>query len=256
MYNVDGTLNEAGAITEVVSLILHYKNHLERTTFAVCGLGKQKLILGHPWLRKHNPEIDWVTQEVKMSRCPPWSCPGCRDKAHQEHAAQKAKRWRNNICTASPISEISRNSDSSDEDVSDAPPKSSCIEEGDCILSTSLMWHLEGFPSVTFFSDMLWMEAFPSATIGASSTISQHLAEAFKANSKAQSPLIPEYLMEFTSVFPKKSFNILPEPKQWDHAVKIISGSKASNCKVYPLSLPEQKELDAFLKENLETGHI
>ena len=93
-------------------------------------------------------------------------------------------------------------------------------------------------------------------TSGASSTISQCLAEAFKANSKAQSPQIPEYLTEFTSVFFKKSFDILPEPKQWDHAVEIIPGSKASNCKVYPLSPPEQKELDAFLKESLETGRI
>ena len=82
------------------------------------------------------------------------------------------------------------------------------------------------------------------------------LAEAFKANCEAQSPPIPEYLTEFTSIFSKKSFDILPEPKQWDHAVRIIPGSKASNCKVYLLSLPEQKELDAFLKENLETGRI
>ena len=103
---------------------------------------------------------------------------------------------------------------------------------------------------------MSCLEAFPSMTIGASSTISQCLAEAFKANCKVQSPPIPEYLTEFTSVFSKKSFDILPEPKQWDHAVKIIPGSKASNCKVYPLLPPEQKELDAFLKENLETGHI
>jgi hypothetical protein len=32
VYNIDGTLNEAGSITEVVNLILHYKNHSERTT--------------------------------------------------------------------------------------------------------------------------------------------------------------------------------------------------------------------------------
>jgi hypothetical protein len=50
VFNVDGTPNEAGSITEVVNLILRYKNHSERTTFAVCGLGKQKLILGHSWL--------------------------------------------------------------------------------------------------------------------------------------------------------------------------------------------------------------
>jgi len=66
VYNVDGTLNKAGSITEVVDLILRYQNHSERTLFAVTVLGKQKLILGHSWLRKHNPEIYGVTGEVKM----------------------------------------------------------------------------------------------------------------------------------------------------------------------------------------------
>jgi len=41
-----------------------------------------------------------------------------------------------------------------------------------------------------------------------------------------------------------------------DHAVELIPGEKASNCKVYPLAPTEQKELDQFLKENLETGQI
>jgi len=50
VYNVDGTLNEAGSITEVVDLILRYQNHSEQTLFAVTGLGKQKLILGHSLL--------------------------------------------------------------------------------------------------------------------------------------------------------------------------------------------------------------
>ena len=139
VYNVNSTLNEAGSITEVISLILHYKNHSERTTFAVCRLGKQKLILGHSWLWKHNPEINWVTQEVKMSRCPLQSCPGCRDEALQEHAAQKDESWRNNICTAGPIPEISHSSNSPNKDVSDAPLEFLCIEEGNCILATSLM---------------------------------------------------------------------------------------------------------------------
>ena len=67
---------------------------------------------------------------------------------------------------------------------------------------------------------------------------------------------IPDYLKEFTLVFSKKSFDILPEPKEWDHAVKLIPNSKPSGCKVYPLSPSEQKELDVFLKENLEMGQI
>ena len=71
VYNIDGTANEAGAITEIADIILRYKGHAERTQFAVTSLGKQNMILGFTWLRKHNPEIDWQMKEVWMSRCPP-----------------------------------------------------------------------------------------------------------------------------------------------------------------------------------------
>src|SRR5271155_4746327 len=71
VYNINGTPNEAGSMMEVVDPILWYKNHSEPTIFAVSSLRKQKLILGHSWLHKHNPEINWATGEVKMSRCPP-----------------------------------------------------------------------------------------------------------------------------------------------------------------------------------------
>src|SRR6202789_1056477 len=236
VFNVNGTPNKAGSITEVVNLILHYKNHSERTTFAVCGLGKQKLILGHSWLREHNPEINWVTQEVKMSRCPPRCCPGCRDEVRQERAARKAEIRRMDACTTGLTPEIDHDFYSPDEGTSDEVPES--IEDEDRIFATGLL------PSPS------------SMDIRASSTISQRLAEAFKSNSEATSPPIPEYLKEFSSVFSKESFDVLPESKDWDHAIELIPGSKASNSKVYPLSPSEQKELDVFLKENLETRRI
>src|ERR1700679_795301 len=53
--NVDGTPNEAGSVHEVVELVLRYKNHSEKAFFAVTGLGKQNVIMGHSWLQKHNP---------------------------------------------------------------------------------------------------------------------------------------------------------------------------------------------------------
>src|SRR5215475_9521956 len=68
--NVDGSPNENGPVTEVADLMLRYNGHAERVMFAVTRLGKEKLILGLPWLKEHNPEINWVTEEVKMSRCP------------------------------------------------------------------------------------------------------------------------------------------------------------------------------------------
>ena len=48
-------------------------------TFGVVNLGKATLILGHNWLKKHNPEVDWETGKIKMTRCPP----ACRHARRQ-----------------------------------------------------------------------------------------------------------------------------------------------------------------------------
>jgi hypothetical protein len=60
VYNVDGTTNDAGMITDITDIILRYENHSERTQLAVTCLGKQSMILGYNWLRNHNPEINWI----------------------------------------------------------------------------------------------------------------------------------------------------------------------------------------------------
>ena len=70
VYNVDGTPNEGGSIEEEVTLMMTYQGHKERATFEVCNLGKTAMIIGHSWLKKHNPEIDWIKGEVVMTRCP------------------------------------------------------------------------------------------------------------------------------------------------------------------------------------------
>jgi len=68
--------------------------------------------------------------------------------------------------------------------------------------------------------------------------------------------ILPNCVRGFESVFAKKDFDILPEHRQWDHAIELIPGSEPKSLKVYPLSPVEQKELDAFLEENLHTGQI
>jgi len=72
VFNVDGSPNEAGQISEVVDAVLHYKTHSKRMLLAVSGLGKQSLILGYDWLKDHNPKIDWEKGEVEMTCCPLW----------------------------------------------------------------------------------------------------------------------------------------------------------------------------------------
>ena len=70
VFNVNGSPNEAGQISEVVDVLLRYKTHSERMLLAVSGLGKQSLILGYNWLKDHNPKIDWEKGEVEMTHCP------------------------------------------------------------------------------------------------------------------------------------------------------------------------------------------
>jgi hypothetical protein len=70
VYNVDGTANDTGTITDIANVILCYENHSEHTQLAVTRLGKQSLILEYNWLQNHNPEINWQTRDVKMSCCP------------------------------------------------------------------------------------------------------------------------------------------------------------------------------------------
>ena len=56
--NVDGTLNYAGPIIDTVEVEIFFKGHKKRTSIDVIGGQKWSVILGMPWLRRHNPEID------------------------------------------------------------------------------------------------------------------------------------------------------------------------------------------------------
>jgi len=70
--NVDRTSNSGGNITHELECNVFYRGHHERLRINSCNLGRTKIILGMPWLAAHNPEINWETEEMKMSRCLPW----------------------------------------------------------------------------------------------------------------------------------------------------------------------------------------
>ena len=87
--NVDGTNNSGEAITHQVEVNVYYKGHVERMRMDVCNLGKTEIILEMPWLAAHNPEINWKTGEVKITRCLPL-CGRVRIK--EEERKKKRKR--------------------------------------------------------------------------------------------------------------------------------------------------------------------
>ncbi|GLB33339.1 putative retrotransposable element tf2 155 kda protein type 1-like [Lyophyllum shimeji] len=256
--NVDGTANAAGAITEVVDLVLRYNGHSECVVFAVTDLGEQDMILGYTWLKEHNPEIDWAAGTVSMSRCPS-RCLTCREEVKVERKARTKTRAAVRACRSGgvpapepeldDIPELFPDPDCEDDIAPEASPETDPVpdsedadtmEEGDRLLATALF----GYPA--------------AEEIRASQTTSQRLAEAFARNSAPKDfrDAVPDYLHDFEDVFSKAAFDELPERKQWDHAIELEPGSTPSSCKVYPLAPNEQAELDAFLEENLKSGRI
>ena len=88
--NVDGMNNSRGAITYQVEVNVYYKSHVERIRIDVCDLGKTDMILGIPWLQAYNPEINWETEEIKMTRYPPLC--GRNTKLEKGQKEKKGKR--------------------------------------------------------------------------------------------------------------------------------------------------------------------
>ncbi len=90
-----------------------------------------------------------------------------------------------------------------------------------------------------------------------------HVANDLAAITSAEKPkktfneMVPEWARDFKDLFDKENFNELPEHKPWDHAIELIPNTNANlDCKVYPLNRNKQEELDKFLDENLDSGHI
>jgi hypothetical protein len=59
VFNVDGTPNKLGTISYKTKLRLTIGDKRKDEILLVTGLGKQKIILGQPWLKKENPDINW-----------------------------------------------------------------------------------------------------------------------------------------------------------------------------------------------------
>ena len=236
VYNVDGTLNKSGSIQEEVDVILTFKDHTEKTTFAVCDLGDKEAILGHTWLYHHNPEIDWRTGEVLFTRCPPQCHIQIQQKKKQKKKHRKEKSG--SFLSLPPLIEIEEDSEDYTEE-----------KEG----------NLEEEPEIEADDRVFVAFLAPREKINATSTVSQKLAEKSHKDDSGKrtfEEIVPPRYHDFKAVFSKESFDQLPPRKPWDHAIELKIGSEPQRCKVYPLSPNEQAELDAFLEENLKSGRI
>jgi hypothetical protein len=98
----------------------------------------------------------------------------------------------------------------------------------------------------------------PHYFVHASSIVSGRLAEASAKNSKPKGfeDIVSTTLHKYADIFSETVFNSLPEHRKWDHAIELEREPSPGFQKVYPMTLTEQIEMNAFLEEALATGCI
>ena len=64
IYLVGGKPSAMGLVTHMTKVPMDTSSHRELTIFQVANLQNHQVILGIPWLRKHNPTIHWNDKKI------------------------------------------------------------------------------------------------------------------------------------------------------------------------------------------------
>src|ERR1700712_1143737 len=67
IYLADGKSSAMGPVTHMTKVPMDISCHKELATFQVANLENHEVILGMPWLRKHNPTSDWNNKKVTFN---------------------------------------------------------------------------------------------------------------------------------------------------------------------------------------------
>ena len=70
LCNIDGSENRAGSISQTARLHLNVGGKRDWEEYLVTDLGPEDVVLGLPWLRRTNPEIDWAGGTLNLTRNP------------------------------------------------------------------------------------------------------------------------------------------------------------------------------------------
>ena len=68
VFNADGIKNRE--VTKMAPLEVEINSHKETLEAAVTDLDGTDIFLGHNWLVKHNPKVNWKNGTIKFTRCP------------------------------------------------------------------------------------------------------------------------------------------------------------------------------------------
>ena len=223
VYNVDGTPNKKGTITQCVELELEIHEWKRKHRLLVTGLGNQQIILGFTWLKEMNPIIDWKKRTLE------W------------------RKWKHSTLRRQPDDSKTIEYYAFTRNVQEKTVQEK--EHPDYILNETELSTIIS----TITGDME-----DSAWINSKSTTATAIQTEINLKKKTLliEDQIPKEFHEFLDVFSEEKAARFPEPRRWDHKIEMKDTFIPKSFKTYNLTPQEQIELDKFLKENLEKGYI
>lgn len=246
---VEGLSGEdLGGSIEIESgfLTMAVRGHLERINFNVFPVGKYDIVLGIPWLRKHNPVIDWQKEQVTFHcKCPKGPSVGDTGTVRPVHEGELkdevkrpgggSNRAIGTVIAATTIAEKEWLMSLSGW----APANSDDYAAISSAEETPESSQDEGFHS---------QEQPPSASEG---------SESWERLAATQEPVkVPQEYERFQDLFKQPEHPELPEHGPHDHTIPLKKGTKPSCRKIYSMSERESRILKEYIDENLKKGTI
>ena len=283
---MDNTPNQNGPIKEYTRLPTIIDGKEFSTRFLVSNLGKEDVILGLPWLKRMNPEVDWEKQTLKIDpkRVKEPTYAQKVDRALQVRAIRKEQekiesqnKFADLLRKVSQKQVKKKKSKVTIEEVpdEDATPRYERLPEGE----RSLLIEVEQLPNAyedmpalvpdeedtdEEFEEELLIECLqendtltPDVLIRAKTSISQSLAHEHETKEeKTFEDPVPKEYHNFQSIFKKKASERFPESRPWDHRIELKDTFIPKRAKLYPLGLKEEEQMNKFIDENLKKGFI
>lgn len=214
----DGRPAESGQITRYIRCDLRIENHRqENMMLYVTQLGSYPIVLGMPWLKQHNPYIDFGNHSLRFNspycqrHCNPPSAPSRVTAMHTVPA--KLRRHLGSRPTV--------------------------FENRDI--------HPVSLRAAAIYAQRRNVRLY---------AVSVEQIENLLEENPGEEPRLPKEIADFTDVFSPREAEKLPPHRPGDHHIPLKEGSELPFGPLYGMSRDELKALKEWLEENLRKGFI
>jgi hypothetical protein len=251
LRNIDGTYNTTGEIMHYIDLMMCRADKKVKERFYITGLSGIELILGYPWLRDFNPQVDWPTNTLPGPLVETKTL--LQDKITQYTRSQPTTPPKVDPVDLSIRATITKPTPTFPEELVQATKKAvtgMTKEQVHALIFEAAMPQVHLNRAVPKKQD-------PSPSTPMEQKPVEDLSTTAAPKETTTKEQVPGRYHNFLDIFEKPVAGQLPPHRKWDLKVRLIPNAPSSiSCTLYPLSRAEQVFQDKYIKENLAHGFI